>query len=161
MKPILSVLFIALSCGAMAQEFSIDNYLVRWHYLVVGNTEIRIMKNEERIYVNVYKSNGIVSAAAGLPADDAVAVGEVLARTQEFFDAQAGATENVAENLTAGNFRVTFRTSPFNGFTVVIQEDDRFSTNAVTLTREEAIGIQPGLLKARELVAYLESQVTF
>ena len=77
------------------------------------------------------------------------------------FDAQEGSSDNVAETLEAGNFNVTFRTSVFSGFTVVIQEDDRFSTNAVTLTREEAIGIRDELSRANEYVAFLNEQVPF
>jgi len=90
-----------------------------------------------------------------------VAVGEALARTQEVFEAQQGSSDNVAESVEAGNFTVTFRTSVFAGFTVVIQEDSRTSNNAVTLSREEAIGIQPELLKANDYIAFLESQFSF
>ena len=105
------------------------------------------------------KLTGLVSVAARMSGPDAVAVGEVLTRTQEFFDAQQGASDNVAESIEAGNFTVTFRTSVFSGFTVVIQENTRNSTNAVTLSREEAIGVQPELLKSLQYIEFLNSKV--
>lgn len=138
-----------------------DDYLLRWVVMTVGNTDFRVMKDEERSYINVYRDSGLVSVAARMPGPDAVAVGKALARTQEVFEAQQGSSDNVAESVEAGNFTVTFRTSVFAGFTVVIQENSRNSTNAVTLSREEAIGIQPELLKANEYLAFLESQVPF
>ena len=134
---------------ASAQDFSMDDFLFRWVVMSVGNTDFRVMKDEERAYINVYRNTGLVSVAARMPGADAVAVGEALARTQEVFEAQQGSSDNVAESVEAGNFMVTFRTSVFAGFTVVIQENTRNSTNAVTLSREEAIGIQPELLRAR------------
>lgn len=150
-----------LAFSAQAQEFNIENYQVRWSIIGVGNTELRVMKNAERTYINVYRSNGITSAAARMSADDAVQVADALRRTEELFTAQQGSFENVSEKVTAGNFTVTFRTSVFNGFTVVIQENDQFSTNAVTLPYDEAVGIRDDLAKAPALVAFLNSQVGF
>lgn len=161
MKRVLYVLALLVLPLANAQDFSMDDYLFRWVVMSVGNTDFRVMKDEERSYINVYRTNGLVSVAARMPGPDAVAVGEVLARTQEMFEAQRGSSDNVAERIDAGNFTVTFRTSVFAGFTVVIQENTRNSTNAVTLSREEAIGIQPQLLKANEYIEFLESQVSF
>ena len=76
--------------------------------------------------------------------------------------------EQAFRDFTSGNFEITFRTSIFNGFTVVIQEidrfndqyNDRYSTNAVTLPLEEAIGIQDNLSKANELIKFLDAQVS-
>ena len=161
MKALLTCLGFIVLPLASAQDFSMNDYLVRWVVMSVGNTDFRVMKDEERSYINVYRTNGLVSVAARMPGPDAVAVGEALARTQEVFEAQQGSSENVAERVEAGNFAVTFRTSVFAGFTVVIQENTRNSTNAVTLSREEAIGVQPELLKANEYIAFLESQVSF
>lgn len=161
MKALLTCLCALALPVAGAQEFSMDDYLFRWVVMSVGNTDFRVMKDEERSYINVYRTNGLVSVAARMPAADAVAVGEALARTQEVFEAQQGSSDNVAESVEAGNFTVTFRTSVFAGFTVVIQESSRNSTNAVTLSREEAIGVQPELLKANEYIEYMESQLSF
>jgi hypothetical protein len=153
---ILGLLFLPVTS---AQEFSVDDYLVRWVVMSVGNTDFRVMKDEQRSYINVYRNTGLVSVAARMPGPDAVAVGEALARTQEVFEAQQGASDNVAESVEAGNFTVTFRTSVFSGFTVVIQENTRNSTNAVTLSREEAIGVQPELLKSLQYIEFLNSKV--
>ncbi|MBT8148122.1 MAG: hypothetical protein KJN90_14785 [Gammaproteobacteria bacterium] len=161
MKNILILLGILVFPLASAQDFAIDDYLFRWVVMSVGETDFRVMKDEERSYINVYRTNGLISVAARMPASDAIAVGEVLARTQEFFEAQQGSSDNVAERVEAGNFTVTFRTSVFAGFTVVIQENSRTSNNAVTLSREEAIGIQPELLRANDYIAFLESQFSF
>jgi hypothetical protein len=161
MRICLIVLGLLLLPVASAQEFSVDDFLVRWVVMSVGNTDFRVMKDEERSYINVYRNTGLVSVAARMPGPDAVAVGEALARTQVVFEAQQGASDNVAESVEAGNFTVTFRTSVFSGFTVVIQENTRNSTNAVTLSREEAIGVQPELLRANEYLEYLESRVSF
>ena len=157
---LLLVLTLPLT-PAQAQDFTMDDYLFRWVVMSVGNTDFRVMKDEERSYINVYRNTGLVSVAARMPGPDAVAVGEALARTQELFEAQQGASDNVAESVEAGNFTVTFRTSVFAGFTVVIQENTRNSTNAVTLSREEAIGVQPELLRANEYLEFLESRLSF
>ncbi len=159
MRKYLIILGLLISPVTGAQEFAVDDYLVRWVVMSVGNTDFRVMKDEERSFINVYRNTGLVSVAARMPGPDAVAVGEVLARTQEFFDAQQGASDNVAESIEAGNFTVTFRTSVFSGFTVVIQENTRNSTNAVTLSREEAIGVQPELLKSLQYIEFLNSKV--
>ncbi len=159
MRICLIILGLLLSPAAGAQQFSVDDYLVRWVVMSVGNTDFRVMKDEERSYINVYRNTGLVSVAARMPGPDAVAVGEALARTQEVFEAQQGASDNVAESVEAGNFTVTFRTSVFSGFTVVIQENTRNSTNAVTLSREEAIGVQPELLKSLQYIEFLNSKV--
>jgi hypothetical protein len=159
MRKYLIILGLLISPVTCAQEFAVDDYLVRWVVMSVGNTDFRVMKDEERSFINVYRNTGLVSVAARMPGPDAVAVGEVLARTQEFFDAQQGASDNVAESIEAGNFTVTFRTSVFSGFTVVIQENTRNSTNAVTLSREEAIGVQPELLKSLQYIEFLNSKV--
>lgn len=156
---LLASLGLPFSLPALAQDFSMDNYLFRWEVMGVGNTEFRVMKNEESTYINVYRTNGLVSVAARMSGPDAVAVGQALARTREMFEAQRGTDDNVAESVTAGNFTVTFRTSVFAGFTVVIQENTRNSTNAVTLSLEEAIGVQPELLKAVEYIDFLNSKV--
>lgn len=161
MKGLLLAFGLMTGALAQAQEFSIDRFLVRWMVMNVGNTEIRVMKNQDETYINVYKSNGLVSATTRIPGEDAERIAQTLLRTQEFFAAQRGSQDNVAEALQAGNFTVTFRTSVFNGFTVVIQENDRFSTNAVTLTREEALGIQPELARATQYIAFLDSKVAF
>jgi len=161
MKALLICLSFMVLPLASAQDFSMDDYLFRWVVMSVGETDFRVMKDEERSYINVYRTNGLISVAARMPAADAVAVGEALARTQEVFEAQQGSSDNVAESVEAGNFTVTFRTSVFAGFTVVIQENSRTSNNAVTLSREEAIGIQPELLKANDYIAFLESQFSF
>ena len=161
MKISAPLLLLILPALVTAQEFSMDNYLFRWSVKRVGNTEYRVMKNEELSYINVYRTNGLVSVAARMPGPDAVLVGEALARTQEVFDAQQGSSGNVAESVDAGNFRVTFRTSPFVGFTVIIQENSNTSTNAVTLSREEAIGMHPELLRANEYLEFMESKLNF
>ena len=156
---LLASLGLSFSLPAPAQDFSMDNYLFRWSVMGVGNTEFRVMKNAESTYINVYRSNGLVSVAARMPGSDAVAIGQALARTREVFEAQRGTDDNVAESVIAGNFTVTFRTSVFAGFTVVIQENNRNSTNAVTLSLDEAIGVQPELLKAIEYIDFLNSKV--
>jgi hypothetical protein len=159
MRILVSLLLLSLPALAMAQDFSLDNYLFRWEVKRVGNTEFRVMKNEDSAYINVYRTSGLVSVAVRMPGPDAVLVGQALARTQEVFEAQEGSSDNVSEAVVAGNFTVTFRTSLFSGFTVVIQENDRNSTNAVTLSREEAIGMQPELLRANEYLAFMESKL--
>jgi len=156
---LLASFAVQLSLPVVAQDFSMDDYLFRWSVMGVGNTEFRVMKNEESTYINVYRSNGLVSVAARMSGPDAVAVGQALARTREVFEAQRGTDDNVAESVIAGNFTVTFRTSVFAGFTVVIQENNRNSTNAVTLSLEEAIGVQPELLKAIEYIEFVDSRV--
>ncbi|MEZ5489554.1 MAG: hypothetical protein R3F50_04440 [Gammaproteobacteria bacterium] len=161
MRILVSLLLLSLPALAMAQDFSLDNYLFRWEVKRVGNTEFRVMKNEDSAYINVYRTSGLVSVAVRMPGPDAVLVGQALARTQEVFEAQEGSSDNVSEAVVAGNFTVTFRTSLFSGFTVVIQENDRNSTNAVTLSREEAIGMQPELLRANEYLAFMESKLAF
>ena len=161
MKVLLSFVVVLSLPLASAQDFTLDDYLFRWVVMSAGNTDFRVMKDEERSYINVYRNTGLVSVAARMPGPDAVAVGEALARTQQVFEAQQGSSDNVAERVEAGNFTVTFRTSVFAGFTVVIQENTRNSTNAVTLSREEAIGIQPELLKANEYLEFLDSRLSF
>ncbi len=161
MRTLISLVLIFLPVLVQAQDFSMDDYLVRWSVKKVGNTEFRVMKNEETSYINVYRTNGLVSVAARMPGPDAVLVGEALSRTQEVFEAQQGSSDNVAESVEAGGFRVTFRTSVFNGFSVVIQENDSTSTNAVTLSREEALGMQPELLRANAYLQFLESKISF
>lgn len=159
----IALLLILTTAGTLgfAQEFSIDDYQVRWTYLHAGNTQIRVVKTEEDSFISVYKSNGLVSASASLHGDEAVQVGQALARTQEVFEQQQGASDNVSEVVEAGNFNVTFRTSVFNGFTVVIQENTRFSTNAVTLVLDEVLAIQQHLLKANEMLEFLDSKIAF
>ena len=165
---IFLMLFSAVSVGH-SQEFNIDDYQLRWTIMGVGNTEVRVMKTAELTFMNVYRSNGITSAAVRMSGDDAVLVAEALTRTEEVYTSQRGSSDNVSESVTTGNFEITFRTSVFNGFTVVIQEIDRFndqyndqySTNAVTLPLEEAVGIQENLLQANELIRFLNSQISF
>ena len=75
----------------------------------------------------------------------------------------------MAESVDTGNYEVTFRTSVFNSFSVVIQEknrfndqfSDRYGTNAVTLPLHEALGISADLHNAQELADFLDSQVAF
>ncbi len=169
MKGFLFLLLVSIVSVGHSQEFTVDDYLVRWTIMGVGNTEVRVMKTQESTFMNIYRSNGITSAAARMSGDDAVLVAEVLARSREIYASQLGSTENVSESITAGNFEITFRTSVFNGFSVVIQEIDRFNdqyndryvTNAVTLPLEEAVGIQADLLNANKLIEFIDSQVSF
>jgi hypothetical protein len=168
MKKMILVLLIPLASVAYSQDFSVDDFLVRWTIMGVGNTELRVMKTQDATFINIYRSNGITSAAARMSGDDAVQVAEALNRTREIYDSQEGTSDNVSESVTTGNFEVTFRTSVFNGFSVVIQEidrfneqyNDRYSTNAVTLPLEEAIGIQQDLAKAIEMIEFLDNQVS-
>lgn len=161
MKALALFLLLVSSFSALAQDFAIEDFQVRWVYMDVGNSSLRVMKDEDWTFINIYRSNGITSAALHMSGPNAMAVGEALARTREIYDAQLGATENVAETVSAGDLTVTFRTSPFNGFTVVIQDKSRFSSNAVTLPLEEAVGIQQHLLKGDELIAFLNDNVRF
>ena len=168
MKGLFSILLLSAASVGYSQEFTVDDFLVRWTIMGVGNTELRVMKTQDATFMNIYRSNGITSAAARMSGDDAVQVANTLVRTQEIYASQEGSSDNVSESVTAGNFEVTFRTSIFNGFTVVIQEidrfndqyNDRYSTNAVTLPLEEAIGIQENLSKANELINFLDAQVS-
>jgi len=168
MKGLLLIILLSTISVGYSQEFAVDDFLVRWTIMGVGNTELRVMKTQDATFMNIYRSNGIISAAARMSGDDAVQVAEALRRTREIYASQEGSSDNVSESFTSGNFEVTFRTSIFNGFTVVIQEidrfndqyNDRYSTNAVTLPLEEAIGIQENLSKANELIDFLDAQVS-
>lgn len=163
------LVLLTLTGTAKSQPFSMDDYQIRWTIMGVGNTELRIMKSPQNTFINIYRSNGITSAAVRMSPEDAVLVAQALERTQEIFDSQQNTTENVAESIDTGNYEVTFRTSVFNGFSVVIQEknrfndqfSDRYGTNAVTLPLQEALGITTDLHSARELADYLDSQVAF
>ena len=77
MKILVSLILLSLPVLVMAQEFSLDNYLFRWEVKRVGNTEFRVMKNEESAYINVYRTSGLVSVAVRMPGPDAVLVGQV------------------------------------------------------------------------------------
>jgi len=161
MKVIAFSLLLTASTFSLAQDFAMDEYLVRWMLLDVGNSSLRVLKTPDRSFMNIYRPDGPNTSTVRMSGADAAEIGSALARLQEIHDSQMGAVDVVSEEISAGNFTVTFRTSRINGFSVVIQENQRFTTNGVTLPLNEALAIQPYLLQANELLDHLNNSVDF
>jgi len=142
-------------------EYSIDEYEVSWKAHQVGDVELSIIKTDESTYVQLYKKRGFSSSFLRLTEKESTDISNALKSTKKHFKAQKGSEKDIHELATAGKHNVMFRTSTKYGFSVIITTRDRYRTDSFSLSRKEALSIQPLLAQAGKMKKFLDESIKF
>jgi len=150
-----------------AEEFTLDKYQFYWKVFKRENVTLElckvrtVMMRWADIYVCLaYIKNGKREGILSPTPQDAEAIGAVLARTDEFWNAMKGSPREVIRAVTADRYVVRFVYSPAGGFSVLINKaDKRVTLNTVILDRDTAKALVPYLQKARKMAAFLDQKI--
>lgn len=157
----MALLFLSILCSfAHAEDFPINEYELNWTTSKAGNASMSVIKTYESTYIRLYVDNGFPSYLR-LTGDEAVSISKALAKTKEFFEKQKAAKDDKPDSVTAGAFKVTFRTSPKYGFSVNINKASGLSRSHFSLSRLEAINLQPSLAKASKMIEFIDHKIDF
>jgi hypothetical protein len=158
MRAFVLTLAILLPQLVLANDFAIEHYQFEWTVAEIGNVELSVVKTDESSYIRLYSDQGL-SSFLRLTGDEAETISEALGKTNEFYEKQKGAAQDVAEVASAGEYKVTFRTSVKYGFSVVIRKSSGFSMDSFRLDRSEALDLQKYLKNSRAMLDYVETRV--
>lgn len=160
MKKLTFILLIIFGTYCHAEEYFIDDYELKWTILTENKMRMDIIKTEETTNVSLFKNTGLPSLLK-LTSKEAVDIASALKRTREFLKKQKGTQQDVSESVTAGDYIVLFRTSVKYGFSVSIHKNQRYRSQTFSLSKNEAIKLQPELEKAPKLIKFIDSKIDF
>lgn len=164
----LTVFLLMATPVSHAQEFSITDYSFVWNVADAGKVSLKIRKDPEGLQV-VLSSLGGRLATLHLTPSEAKAVGQILAKTEEYhaghekYYAQKKGTlvyENErSEKVDARNHQVTFHSSPKGKeFEVKVSERKTFSPT-VLMSKEQALKMSHHLLKSPGMAEFVNARV--
>ena len=170
---LLTVVFaLSLTPLALAEEFAVDDYTFVWNVAKEGNSALTVKKDPKGLQF-LLGSLGGKMATVSMTAAEAASVGEVLLKSEEYYDAHKKYHEtNQASNkpmfnkeqqdiVKTGENQVIFYSSPRGKeFTVKVGETKTFSTMAL-MTKDEALKMAEYLAKAEKMAAFVDSRVKF
>ncbi|MBU0733367.1 MAG: hypothetical protein ABIE47_15430 [Pseudomonadota bacterium] len=150
-----SGLFLPL---AAAEDFVIKDYVFTWYVAEVEEAKIEIHKSPKGVAV-ILKSLGGPLASLSIPPSQATAIGEVLKKTEEYYNEQKKSEDlKSSKAVPAGNYRVTFSSKQGSSFVVSVAESKVLGA-AVLLSKDAAIKVEKYLLKAEAMAAFADKQV--
>ncbi len=139
-----------------SDEFHIDDYQFVWNVAESGAATLHVVKDEESVtQIRIDDDTHWLH----LTGEQAEVIGQVLSKTNAYFEAQRGSTTDIDETVTAAGYLVRFSTSPQYGFDVSIRPEKRFSISSSRLDRKQAIEFAPHLRRARALIAHVDQVI--
>ena len=170
---LLTVVFLfSLTPLALAEEFAVNDYTFDWNVAKVGDAKLAVQKDPKGLRFFLGSLGGKM-ATVSMTAAEAAAVGSVLLKTEEYYDAHKKYYEtNQASNkpmfnkeqqdiVKTGENQVVFYSSPRGKeFTVKVGETKTFSTMAL-MTKDEALKMGAYLVKAEKMAAFINGRIKF
>jgi len=144
---------------ANAQEYTIGDYDFVWRVAKVGDVKIEIKKTPGGVSVNLISPGGKL-ARLSLPPSQTKAIGEVLAKTDEYYNSQKKSGDMKAKDVVpVGDYKVTFSSSRSRAFQVSLAAAKVFGS-AVLMDKDQALKVGEYLINAEKMVALVNERVT-
>jgi hypothetical protein len=157
---IVSVLCLAMFLSfANAQEYTIGDYDFIWRVAKVGDVKIEIKKTPGGVWVNLISPGGKLARLSISPSQTK-AIGEVLGKTEEYYNSQQKSGEMKAKDVVSmGDYKVTFSSSKSRAFQVSLAANKVFGS-AVLMSKDQASKVGEYLINAEKMVALVNERVT-
>ena len=143
-----------------AEESVIKDYTFTWHVArtMIGGTTIEIQKTPEALVV-IFGRTGIPLCALTVSPVQANAVGIMLKKTNEYYEAQKKSEDMTSsDSLTSNNCVVTFSSKQGRNFEVRVKQDGSFGP-VVLMEREEAIEAGKYLRQAEQMASFADKRI--
>ncbi len=143
---------------ANAQEYTIGDYVFTWRVAKVGDVRINIKKTSEGVWVNLISPGGKL-ARLSIPPSQTKAIGEVLSKTEEYYNSQKKSEEMKAKDeVSVGDYKVTFSSSKRGAFQVSLAAAKVFGS-AVLMGKDQALKVGKYLMDADKMVALVNERI--
>ena len=160
-KAILGLTAILLTSFSQAGDFFIDEYEFEWKVLTEGNLVMNVVKTEETAYIQLRNGDPSWPSYLRLTPDESTKIGSALAKTRDYFNEQKRAGSDESERIQVEDYEVTFHTSAKFGFSVIIRDSASFGVDTFSLSRAQAIKLQPLLMQAPDMVDFINELLSF
>ena len=143
-----------------AEESIIKDYTFTWHVArtMIGGTTIEIQKTPEALVV-IFGRTGIPLCALTVSPVQANAVGELLKKTEEYYQLQKKTDDpSSSETLTSHNCAVNFSSKQGRDFRVRVKQNEVFGP-VVLMEREEAIEAGKYLRQAEQMASFADKRI--
>ncbi len=166
------VFVLSLAPGAMAQKFAFEDYGFVWNVAREGGVTLSVQKDPGGLQILLGSRGGKVATVSLTPAE-AVAVGEILLKTDSFHDEHrsfyvANQTGNKvafnqekSDTVKTDTCQVVFRSAPKGqDFSVRVGKAKTFTTMAL-MSREEALKMGALLVKGQAMAKFVNGHLKF
>ena len=160
-KMIMIVCMLCLAAflpSAAAKDLVIKDYIFTWYVANKGDAKMEIQKSPEGLLV-VLRSLGGPVAALYIPPSQAKAIGEVLKKTEDYYNEQKKSEDlKSSKTVPAGNYKVIFSSKQGSNFVVEIAESKVFGS-AVLWSKDAALKIGKYLREAEAMAAFADKRI--
>lgn len=146
--------------SAQAEDFVIKDYTFTWHVAktMIGGTTIEVQKTPEALVV-IFGRTGIPLCALTVSPVQANAVGIMLKKTNDYYEAQKKSEDPTSsDSLSANNCVVTFSSKQGRNFEVRVKQDGSFGP-VVLMEREEAIEAGKYLRQVEQMASFADKRI--
>ena len=156
---VISILFLGVSLSPVsAKELKIEDYIFIWHAAKAGDVTMDIEKTRETLQVVLSSPGGALGRVSATPSQAEV-IGEVLKKTNEYYDKQASSQDSKSEDMApAGDYKVYFTSKRGRDFKVSVRGPKTFG-GAALMGQEEAITISKFLLQSKKYAALVNKKI--
>lgn len=159
MKNFYFLTLLLFSFQSLGDEYFIDKYEFKWVVTEQSGVSLSVIKTDEITYLRL-TTKGSAYKQIRLTENEAKELSNSLKKTREYFNIQKGSKKDVTEKLIAGDYEVSFSTSPKYGFSVFIRKKSGLLYESLVLEKAEAIDLQPYLGKASELINFVDKKIS-
>jgi len=162
MKRKCFLIVIALCLGifsglANAQEYTISDYDFSWHVAKAGDIALDVRKDLTGVSIVLAAPGGGLARLSMTPSQ-AVAVADVLKKTQTFYDDQMKKQDpNMENQVSAGDHTVTFSSSRGRNFKVSVRKS--VVGALVAMDRNQALKMATYLKDSEKLARLVNERI--
>jgi len=156
---VIAILFMCVSFSPVnAEEPKIEYYIFIWHVAKSGDVGMDIEKTQQGVKVILRSPGGPLGRVSATPSR-AEEIGEVLKKTDDYYEKQAKSQDRKSEDLVAvGDYKVSFTSKRGRDFTVSVRGPEIFG-GAALMGQKEAVAMSAFLLKAKKLAALVDKKI--
>jgi len=146
-------------CGASgAADLKIKDYVFTWIVYKAPDLEMDIEKRPQDVMAVLAGPGGGLGRLTVTP-KEAKAIGEILKKTQKYYDDQVSKSEmNAKDVVEAGSYKVIFSSSRGKNFGVSVASSKIFGS-AANMSKEDALAVAPYLCQAPEMAALVQKRI--
>jgi hypothetical protein len=159
-KIILAILafFALFAASAHAEEYGIKDYTFSWHIIKYGGTSMEIQKTPQALVV-IFGQPMIPLCALTVSPTQANAIGEMLQKTEEYYEAQKKSDDvSSSDTIFSHDCAVNFSSKQGRDFRIRIKKNEVFGP-VVLLTRDEANEIGKYLREAEQMASFVDKRI--
>lgn len=141
-----------------AEEFVIEDYTFTWHVVKYGGTTMEIQKTPEALVI-IFGQPSIPLCALTVSPVQANAIGELLTKTDEYYESQKKSDDLSSSNsLFSNNCEVNFSSKQGREFRIRVKQKELFGP-VVLMERDEAIEIGKFLRQAEQMASFADKRI--